>query len=209
MHLPPSTKKTRPPSSPPRGSTPTVPPLEEACDPPWIDDVQQQPLRLRRLTHPDAAAFAAGTGGLRPAPPTAGPSGAASRRRASKRVSISPSALRQGAQRPSAFLTLSTGRANVRFVSFFLSAKGQAMARRSPAARAIIYEGALGGLTRDQTNARLKAAGFATQAVPQSTYASILRNEVPLFLEQPECLGEFIIHPRPRAWIRERRERGH
>lgn len=68
---------------------------------------------------------------------------------------------------------------------------------RPPAARAIIYAGALGGLTLQRVNELLASAGWSAHAVPQSTWDMILKNEVPHFLEQPRRLGQFIEEPNP------------
>ncbi len=73
---------------------------------------------------------------------------------------------------------------------------------RKPSARAIIYAGVIGGLTRLQINKLLNEAGFNSQAIPQSTYNSILRNEVKAFLLNPKLLGDFIYHPKPRSWLK-------
>lgn len=73
---------------------------------------------------------------------------------------------------------------------------------RKPSSRAIIYAGVVGGLTRAQINQLLNDAGFRNQAIPQSTYTSLLRNESKAFLRDPKLLGDFIYHPKPRGWLK-------
>lgn len=66
---------------------------------------------------------------------------------------------------------------------------------RPAGARAIIYAGAIGGLTLARVNELLKSAGWATHAVPESTWDMIHRNEVPRFAADPHELGLFIEGP--------------
>ena len=68
---------------------------------------------------------------------------------------------------------------------------------RPPGARAIIYAGALGGLSLARVNELLSSAGWATHAVPQGTWDMILKNEVPRFRKDPAELGRFIEKPLP------------
>ena len=68
---------------------------------------------------------------------------------------------------------------------------------RPPAARAIIYAGALGGLTLQRVNELLASAGWAEHAVPRGTWDMLLKNEVPHFLKDPQRLGRFIEEPSP------------
>jgi hypothetical protein len=80
--------------------------------------------------------------------------------------------------------------------------------RRTPSARAIIFAGVIGGLTREVINQLLADAGLGAQAIPPATYSSIRANEVPAFLADPQLLGEYIFHPKPRSWLAARRRQG-
>lgn len=73
---------------------------------------------------------------------------------------------------------------------------------RTPQVRAIIYAGIFGQLSLNQVNELLKAAGCEKQAVPENTYRSILKNEIPAFQRYPELLGKFIFHPKTRGWLK-------
>lgn len=70
---------------------------------------------------------------------------------------------------------------------------------RLPAARAIIYAAAYGGLTIDQANELLASVGLEDQSVPKATWDMIQGHEVHLFGEDPKRMGEFIYHPKPRS----------
>lgn len=70
---------------------------------------------------------------------------------------------------------------------------------RPPGARAIVYAGAFGGLTRDRVNEMLRSAGWAEHEVPESTWDMIQSNEVPLFRADPSEMGNFIERPRSRS----------
>lgn len=70
---------------------------------------------------------------------------------------------------------------------------------RMPAARAIIYAAAYGGLTIEQANELLASAGLDDQFVPKATWDMIQRHEVHLFEKDRKRMGEFIYHPKPRG----------
>lgn len=70
--------------------------------------------------------------------------------------------------------------------------------RRRPVERAVIYAGVLGGLTIEQINELLADAGLPA-TLGDSTYKSIQRNEVPVWLKEPSRLGEHIYKPQTRG----------
>ncbi len=65
--------------------------------------------------------------------------------------------------------------------------------RRDPAHRAIIFEGVLAGLSRDEVNERL--AGVGARELPESSYRSIRDHYVPYFEADASRLARAIQSP--------------
>jgi hypothetical protein len=68
----------------------------------------------------------------------------------------------------------------------------------TPAERAIIYAGAIGGLSLERVNELLASAqSTSPRSLPAVSYDWIKRSYVPRFATEPALLGECIEHPRP------------